>query len=276
MIPRDYITAWRQRAPWTLDGQIEQDLVLSRALVEIYSDPLLARELAFRGGTALHKLFFDSPGRYSEDIDLVQITAGAAGPVMTALRARLDPWLGKPGYKQGRGRITFKYSFDSEVEPVTPMRLKVEINTREHFNVLGHETRRFTVDNPWFSGEADVLTHPIEELLGTKLRALYQRKKGRDVYDLAFALERVPQIDAEKIVECFTRYLEYGGTQVSRAQLEVNLAAKRSDPVFVRDIVPLLSSEALGAFDADAALDRVLNELVCLLPGEPWKGDAEG
>lgn len=39
MIPRDYVTAWRARAPWVQDAQVEQDLVLSRALVEIFSHP---------------------------------------------------------------------------------------------------------------------------------------------------------------------------------------------------------------------------------------------
>jgi len=56
MIPRDYITAWRTEAPWVEDAQVEQDLVISRALVEIYSNPLLCEALAFRGGTALYKL----------------------------------------------------------------------------------------------------------------------------------------------------------------------------------------------------------------------------
>lgn len=41
MIPRAHVTAWRANAPWSNDAQVEQDLVLSRALVEIFSDPLL-------------------------------------------------------------------------------------------------------------------------------------------------------------------------------------------------------------------------------------------
>lgn len=53
MIPRDYVTAWRTRAPWVQDAQVEQDLVLSRALVEIFSHPVLAEGLAMRGGTAI-------------------------------------------------------------------------------------------------------------------------------------------------------------------------------------------------------------------------------
>jgi predicted nucleotidyltransferase component of viral defense system len=138
VIPRAYITAWRAHAPWADDAQVEQDLVLSRAIVELFQEPLIAESLAFRGGTALNKLFFDPPARYSEDIDLVQATPGPMGPVMTAIRSKMDPWLGEARYKQGEGRVTLTYRFESETPPVTPLKLKIEINTREHFAVLGH------------------------------------------------------------------------------------------------------------------------------------------
>jgi hypothetical protein len=109
VIPRDYITEWRRRAPWVQDFQVEQDLVISRALVDIFSHPLLHEALAFRGGTALYKLHLTPPARYSEDIDLVQTKAEAAGPMMEALRGVLDPWLDKPKWKQTDGRVTFVY-----------------------------------------------------------------------------------------------------------------------------------------------------------------------
>jgi hypothetical protein len=107
VIPRDYITEWRAQASWVRDYQVEQDLVISRALVEIFSQPVLHDALAFRGGTALYKLHLKPPARYSEDIDLVQTKAEKAGPMMDALRAALDPWLGKPQWKQSKGRVTF-------------------------------------------------------------------------------------------------------------------------------------------------------------------------
>ena len=80
MIPRDFITEWRQHASWTEDSQVEQDLIICRALVEIFSVDATARTLAFRGGTALHKLHLPPAARYSEDIDLVQMAAGPIGP----------------------------------------------------------------------------------------------------------------------------------------------------------------------------------------------------
>jgi predicted nucleotidyltransferase component of viral defense system len=103
VIPRDYITEWRAQVPWVQDIQVEQDLVICRALVELFSNPVIAKALAFRGGTALYKLYIKPPARYSEDIDLVQMTAEPAGPVMEAIRSVLDPWLGTPRWKQTAG-----------------------------------------------------------------------------------------------------------------------------------------------------------------------------
>jgi len=45
MIPEDYITAWRAQAPWLLGAQVEQDLVINRAVVELFSNPQVASNL---------------------------------------------------------------------------------------------------------------------------------------------------------------------------------------------------------------------------------------
>ncbi len=122
MIPRAHITAWRTRAPWPSNEQVEQDLVLSRALVAIFLHPVVAECAVFRGGTALHKLFLEAPGRYSEDIDLVQLNPGPIGELVDAIREALDPWLGNPRWKQGAGRFTLGYRFDTSFEPSRPLR----------------------------------------------------------------------------------------------------------------------------------------------------------
>jgi len=80
VIPRTHIAAWRNVDPWPDDAHVEEDLVLSRALVEIFGRPNVAKQFASRGATALHKLFIDPPGRYSEDIDLAQGGPSRSGP----------------------------------------------------------------------------------------------------------------------------------------------------------------------------------------------------
>jgi len=268
MIPRDYITEWRAQAPWIQDFQVEQDLVISRALVAIFAHPLLCQTLAFRGGTALYKLYLKPPARYSEDIDLVQTDAGPAGPVMDALREVLNPWLGNPQWKQSEGRVTFIYRFPSEDVPPLQLRLKVEINTREHFTVYGLTKINFPVSSRWFEGECDINTYTLDELLATKLRALYQRRKGRDLFDLMIALETA-EVNPDRVIAAFSEYMNHGGHRVTRTQFEQNLDAKLKDTRFNADIGPLLAT----GFDwnSENAAETVGVRLIAHLTGEPGK-----
>jgi predicted nucleotidyltransferase component of viral defense system len=162
------------------------------------------------------------------------------------------------------------YRFDSEDAPPLKLRLKIEINTREHFTELGVKRLPFEVENPWISGKAVVSTYAIDELLGTKLRALYQRKRGRDLFDLWYALD-LGRIDPPTLIACFDRYMAEEGRSVTRAQFEENLAGKRKQPDFRDDVVPLIRPGF--SWDFEAAMDTVLEKLVALLPGDPWKGE---
>lgn len=271
MIPRDYITEWRAEAPWVQDFQVEQDLVISRALVEIFSHSVLHEALAFRGGTALYKLHLKPPARYSEDIDLVQTKTEPAGPMMDALRGVLDPWLGKPKWKQSEGRVTFVYRFNSEDVPPIGLKLKVETNTREHLSVYGLKKVPFQVSSRWFGGACEIHSYELDELLSTKLRALYQRKAGRDLFDLAIALTD-GKADPERIVSAFLRYMEHEGHKITRALFEENFALKMQDPAFLADISPLLSADY--KWDPEAEARIVSSRLIERLPGDPWKGGA--
>lgn len=131
MIPRRYIEEWRKFAPWPENGQVEQDLIIGRMLVELFSDPFLNENLAFRGGTALHKLFLKPQARYSEDIDLVQIKPGPIKPILVKIREKLSPFLGtKRKIESSIHNNTATYRFETEIPPVIQMRLKIEINCR--------------------------------------------------------------------------------------------------------------------------------------------------
>lgn len=269
MIPSDYIAEWRAQAPWAADSQVEQDLILSRAVVAMYSESEVARRLAFRGATALYKLHLRPAARYSEDIDLVQINAGPIGGVLNAIRSTLDPWLGLPRRATKEDSIVLIYRMRSESQPSVPMRLKVEINSREHFSVFGVEEHEFAVQSRWFNGSTKVKTYQLDELLGTKLRALYQRKKGRDLFDL-FIANSMANVSPVRLVECFARYLEHDGKRITRAELEMNLYEKLSDATFLSDVAPLIAPDVNWSIE-DAA-EYVRREILPLLPGEPWKG----
>lgn len=259
MIPTADILAWRAEHPWVSNAQVEQDLIICRAIIELFSRPVLRGQLAFRGGTALHKLYLKPASRYSEDIDLVQMQAGAIAPVMGGVREALDPWLGAPQWEQKERSVTLRYRVTSEVPPVVPLRLKIEINTREHFTVLGLLEQTVAVKSRWFTGQSPVPTFAMDELLGTKLRALYQRRKGRDLFDLWLGLTQ-GRANPATIVEVFQKYLTAEGNTISRVDFERNLSQKMKHAGFLSDLPPLLRPGV--AYDAKEAHRLIEAELV--------------
>ena len=277
MIPAQNIIAWSKHAPWAEQRQIEQDLIIARALVELFNDSFLRKELRFRGGTALNKLHFAKPLRYSEDIDLVRTTAGAIGPILDRVRDILTPWLGNPRFDQSEVAPKFRFRTDAE-DGSGLIRLKVEINTREREAYDPAVTFPFKVDNPWFSGATQIPTFSNEELLSTKLRALLQRNKGRDLVDLSHSLDIFEELDAKRLVELFGKYLDLSGQAISRAQAEQRMFEKLERPDFLADVKPLLTAEEAARFTDETgrqAFAAVFRDIVQVIPGEPWASTAE-
>ncbi len=271
MIPAAHITAWANVAPWPEMGQIEQDLIISRAIIDLFSDDFLRQELRFRGGTALNKLHFPEALRYSEDIDLVRTTHGPIGAILDRIREVLG-WLGHAAFEQSPVAPKLVYQIEPEHDG-PPLRLKVEINTPETTAFDGSHEISYAVDNPWFSAEVAIPTFTPEEMLATKLRALLQRNKGRDLLDLSHAVSVMDKLNAVRIIELFVAYLEQGNQQITRAQAEERMWAKLESPGFLSDIRPLLSADVAEELTDDAvmiAFARVMTELVSLIPGKPW------
>ena len=260
MIPRRYIEEWKEHAPWPDNSQVEQDLIIERALVQIFSDDLLRSNLAFRGGTALHKLYLSPQARYSEDIDLVQTKEGPIKPLLVRLRERLDFLGTKRKVEQTEHNNTVIYSFDSEIPPEIKMKLKVEINTREHFTVLGLKEIPFRVKNSWFSGECKIVTYELEELLGTKLRALYQRKKSRDLFDPYWAYKN-SSMDTDKVLKCYKAYMKADVDHPpTKKNYIANMEDKMQDEEFTNDIHVILRPGI--EYDNEAAYQLIKTKLL--------------
>lgn len=240
MIPQAFILEWGQQVPWQSNEQVEQDLVICRALVALFSDDWLARRLAFRGGTALHKLYLQPQPRYSEDIDLVQITSEPFGQIADRIKERLS-FLGEPKRSLKAHNFTLQFRFESEFPPVVKLRLKVETNTREHFTVLGTKQLPFELRSSWFEGSCELTTYSLEELLGTKLRALYQRKKGRDLFDLSVALKQNKALNLDAILLSYREYMRFSiETPPTKGEFLMNLEVKMRDHEFLGDTTALL------------------------------------
>jgi len=263
MIPAAMITEWSQLCPWTSLAQVEQDLVLSRALVDIYRVPALREKLVFRGETALHKLVLPPAARYSEDLDFVQIRKEPIGPTLDLLRSALEPWLGTSHTDIGPRGVTQTYRFESETPPVIRLRLKVEINTREHFHLHPLSHHEFTVASRWFDGSVQVPVYSVTELLGTKIRALYQRRKGRDLFDLWYAHQSAA-LDAAPVVAVFRHYMQAAGHPITQSVFRSNLEAKMKSKAFLSDTPPLLRGGV--EFDPQSAFHFVDTALLPLIP----------
>ena len=250
MITEADIGHWQHHAPWPTREQIEQDLVLSRLIVEIANHALLGQELVFRGGTCLHKLWFEQPWRYSEDLDYVRRSAGGIGPVLDALREVAE----RVGFDRVRTDIGQfpKVRLRGPYLAGGQMSVKVEINTAERTPALPPLTRSLTVHSPWFSGSADVATFALEELAATKIRALYQRAKGRDLFDL-WLTTAAGGARPSDIADCFPPYQPAGWTTAQAAR---NLDTKLRDPSFRTDLDQLVTAWPAG-YTIDAAAEVV-------------------
>jgi predicted nucleotidyltransferase component of viral defense system len=264
MIERFYLDEWRQFAPWPTLTQVEQDLIISRALVCLYRDNQIKNALVFRGGTALNKLFLDFPARYSEDLDFVQIQPGGIGVVLDRIRSAIE-WLGQPKIKltERCAKLIYRYQSAENI----PSKLKIEINTTEHYHVFGCTSMSYQVNSGWFKGNAGITTFCLDELMGSKLRALYQRRKGRDLFDMWLMFKK-NKVNPDRVLHVFEHYYSKIGDVVTRAQFEKNLFEKSKHPDFLSDTSALLSE--VGEWRFEKAYDFVLEKIIARLPGKPW------
>lgn len=261
MIFEQAISDWRRHCPWQQENQVEQDLILHALIKCIYSDAFLSEHLAFRGGTCINKMYLPLPYRYSEDLDFVQIQAAKIGPVAERLKTIIAQVLKtKPQWESSKGNFRLNYTFLTEGTK-TKQKIKIEINTREHFAIEGHVKKKIIVDSEWHSGEAEVVTFSFEELLATKMRALYQRRKGRDLFDLWVSQELKP--DYKKVVKLFREYMDRENNKVSQKEFSNNLHLKMEMPTFLNDIQSLIRPKT--EYEPHAAEKFVQEKIIQLL-----------
>jgi predicted nucleotidyltransferase component of viral defense system len=187
--------------------------------------------------TAIHKLLFAKPLRYSEDIDLVQTQAEPIGATIEAVRKALS-WLGKCKSQAAKHSTHLIFSFIPETGDGSPLKLQVEINTREHKALHGLKRYPFAIASGWHRANVEIVSFKPEEIFGTKLRALLQRNKNRDLFDLNRGLLDLT-LDRSKVIACFDHYLALEGNPISRANAERRMLEKLNKSL-TEDIAPLL------------------------------------
>jgi len=258
VIPQAAITEWGRTVPWPTVEQIEQDLLLSRLIVEIANDDYLGDELVFRGGTCLHKLHAPEPLRYSEDLDYVRSTGGGIRELTRAV-TQIGDRLGMEVRTRlaEHPKMFLRAPFETGMGP---MRVKIEVNTFERSPANPPIRIPFHVESSWFNSSAEVLTFTLDEVVATKIRALFQRSKGRDLFDLWLALTQLG-VTPSSIVESFAPYRPDGYTG---RRAELNLGEKLKRSAFREDIRALVTAWPEG-YDIDAAAEFVIADVLALI-----------
>ena len=252
-ITRQDILAHQTVVPWSAQYQVEQDLLLCRAMAALFDDAFLSSQIAMRGGTLLHKVHLAPAARYSEDIDLVVVGDRPEDHVRRAIRRVLADVLGLPKASVW-GTLTLAirnavkpskvlrmtYSLPSIIEPGRMLDIVVEANATER------KPHRAVVEMPFSFPFRDkpvqtrIKGYDIHEMLGTKMRAMFQRKRGRDLIDLYWALTKSPTpVDPSAIIESFQHYMKQEGTTAGRAEFIEILEGHLRDRGFCSDMAPL-------------------------------------
>lgn len=260
MIPEIYIEKWRENVKWQELYQIEQDLIISRALIDLFSNKQIKNSLVFRGGTALNKLFIKPSVRYSEDLDFVQKNAGPIGNTIDAIREALAPWLGDPKRKITQRSTKLIYKYDSVNQ--FSSKLKIEINITEHFQVLPLRFEKYSMNSDWYSGDVEIPTHQLDELMATKLRALYQRRKGRDLFDIWYVVKN-KLVNLDNVFDIFQKYCQYNKIEITSQNFIENLELKKENRDFRSDMNVLLPLRLNWNFNDsyDFVMKNVINKL---------------
>lgn len=250
------VLAHQAEVPWPELYQVEQDLLLSLAMRAIFDDKFLAEQVAMRGGTALHKVHLAPAARYSEDIDLVAVGERPENHIKRALMRVLRPVLGR---ERSSAWATLRlavrnaakpsrilrciYQIPSVSEPGRELTLQVETNVSERFPKCELQRLPFEVRFRGKPLQGTLVSYNINEMLATKMRALFQRRRGRDLFDLYWALtsQAARPVIVDEVVDAFQHYMRGEDTRVPRAEFVTHLRSCLADRAgFCTDMIPLL------------------------------------
>ena len=241
---------------------VEQDYLISQAVAAIFTDKFLRSQVAMRGGTVLHKGHLAPACRYSEDIDLVLVGARPASHIKKAVARVLEPILGVPSesvltdIRLAVRNIASKskiirttYIYDPRSPEAALAHLKIEVNVNEKKSLF--PMARIDVGVPDGSGglrSVPVVSYDLDEMLGTKLRALMQREHGRDLFDLWWACEmsKSPSAKAKvnpaRVCAAFRFYMRQEKTVFTAAAVRAELERRMQSRKFLSDMAGYLSA----------------------------------
>jgi predicted nucleotidyltransferase component of viral defense system len=233
----------------------ELDYRLVKTLEAIYRDDFLSKRLCMKGGTAINKLYLGETSRLSVDLDFNHL-----GPKEEVLRERRDvrerivELLKKQDnsydfhYERRYEQTRIKARYKTVAGPIRSF--KIEISHVERFPIVSSVKKQ--VKTP--DGLADVITYTLEELTATKLRALLERFKGRDIYDLYFISQLKP--DPTTVRKMFLYYF-YRARKVFNPKVHYkNLNKRYKTGNYVNDVSAFIKPTV--TFDLTEAAQNVI------------------
>lgn len=279
-LTRQDVLAHQHTVLWPEAYQVEQDLLLSLAMRAIFSDEFLRTQVAMRGGTVLHKVHLAPAARYSEDIDLVVFGDRPEEHVRKALMRVLQPILGREqswawtDIKLAVRNAVAKsrilrciYKMPSVIEPGRTLTIEVETNVSErapHLELM-HPSFEFPFRDETLS--TSLISFHLNEMLATKMRALFQRRKGRDLFDLHVAITRgnAEVLSLDTVIAAFQHYMSAEKTRVPRSEFIEHLHdCLRDRAGFCTDLNGFLRQGE--KWDPDAAGTAIEQQILARLP----------
>lgn len=235
----------------------ELDYRLVKTLQALYSDDFLSERLCMKGGTAINKLYLGETSRLSVDLDFNHL--GSKEEVLKekrAVRELIMELLKKQDncydvhYERPYGLTRIKARYKTVGGP--DQNFKIEISHVERFPIISPVKKKIMTPD----GLADIVTYTLEELTATKLRALLERFKGRDIYDLFFISRLKPD---SKIIRKMFLYYFYRSRKVFNPKVHYENIIKRYESGnYIDDVTAFIKPTV--TFDLTAATKGVISQ----------------
>jgi predicted nucleotidyltransferase component of viral defense system len=188
---------------WGLRPEVvEKDYVLGWLLAGIAIHPHAGRLWVFKGGTCLKKCFFETY-RFSEDLDfsLLAEASYTEGDLLLILREIGEATAAQSGIQFGELNVKTRQNrqgqqtFEGRIHYRGPLQIpnwpKVSLDITQH-ETLFPPFASMPVHHAYpdeLPAAAMVQTYSFEELFAEKLRALIERTRPRDLYDVVYLLD---------------------------------------------------------------------------------------
>ena len=205
---KNLVTEWGLR-----ESIIEKDYLIGWVLWGIGSDPELSAYWAFKGGTSLKKCYIET-WRFSEDLDFTVMPGGLYKPedIEPLIKHVLEHVYDESGIDFSIKSPIFKYAekyfytegniyYRGPRNARTPARIKLDISGAEK---IVRPTILRDISHPYsdsLPAPAQVRCYAFEEIFAEKLRAMGERGRPRDLYDIVLLFRRRDFQDEPKLIK---------------------------------------------------------------------------